>query len=197
VSLKDWADAVLGISLLTAMFMFFAGLASLFSFLQYLEEGEVSVEFVALPCVALGGLFIIVALACAIPVARVMTDCEVPAARRAAYFCLLFPVLLVSFLFATPRADFAPSVVFSFPLLLVGAVLYPMSAVAMRRHVRAAEAKHLLVLQCFRCSYQFEMHRGEPWIRCPYCGQVNMNPAMNREEEAPPRTAEAEERVSP
>jgi hypothetical protein len=197
LSLKDWADAVLGISLLTAMFMFFAGLASLFSFIQYLEEGELSIEYFAIPCVALGGVFIIISLAITIPVARVLTGSEVPAARRAAYFCVLFPILLVSFLFATPQADFAPSIVFSFPLLLVGALMYPMSAITMRRTVKAAEAKHLLILECFRCSYQFEMHREEPWIRCPYCGQVNMNPKKNREEGAPPRTLEPEERVNP
>jgi hypothetical protein len=197
VSLKDWADITLGISVISAMFMFFAGLASVFSFFQYLEEGEIEVAFLSFPCVAMGGLFVVLCLTATLPVARVMTESEVPAARRAAYFCLLFPILLVSFLLATPQADFAPSITFSFPLLLVGSVMYPMSAITMRRWVKAAEARHLLMLQCFRCTYTFEMHREEPWVRCPYCGQVNMNPTKDKEDEAPPRSVEPDGPVNP
>jgi hypothetical protein len=139
----------------------------------------------------------VLSLAFTLPVARVMTESEVPAARRAAYFCLLFPILLVSFLLATPQADFAPSITFAFPILLAGSLLYPMSAVTVRKWVKAAEAKHLLMLQCFRCSYAFEMHREEPWVRCPYCGQVNMNPTMGKEDGVPPTPGETEGPVSP
>jgi hypothetical protein len=197
VSLKDWADIVLGISVISAMFMFFAGLASVVSFLQYLDEGEIVVDFMSFPCVAMGGIFVVLSLAFTIPVARVMTESEVPAARRAAYFCLLFPILLVSFLLATPQADFAPSITFAFPMLLAGSLMYPTSAMTMRRWVKAAEAKNLLMLQCFQCSYTFEMHREEPWVRCPYCGQVNMNPTMDKEAEAPPGAEGTEDAVSP
>ena len=176
MTLKDQAEASVLIAFGAAMIMFAAGFVSFFSFVEYVDEGEISVGLIATPCVLVGVVALLVFLAFSFPIAKVLLATAAPAGRRAAYFQLLFPVLLASFLIASPRASFAPSFTFAFPLLLVGAIAYPWSALVMKKWVKATEMMNLLLVECFRCTYVFEMHREDEWIRCPYCGQVNMNP---------------------
>ncbi len=197
LSMKERVDAVVGLSLLAATVMLVGGFMSLISFVEYLADGEIRVNLAAAPCVVLSSVFIVVFMVLTVPVARFLLSSEVPGVRRASYFAVLFPILLVSFLLATPQASFAPSFTFSWALLLPGTVAYPYSAIVMKRGVRSAEMRHLLLLECFRCTYVFEMHKEEPMARCPYCGQVNMNPTMGEGKPAPPRETGTEERVSP
>jgi Zn finger protein HypA/HybF involved in hydrogenase expression len=197
VSLKDGADAVAFLSILAGFFMFPLGVFSASSFMLYLSDGEISFDMITIPCLVMSGLFLIASLALTFPVAKVVLNLEMPGARRAAYFCLLFPVVLVSFLVATPQASFAPSLTFAFPLLLVGTIAYPYSALTMRKSVRTAEMENLLMVECFRCTYVFEMHREEQWIRCPYCGQVNLNPTKGEETDARAEEAQPLKPVSP
>ncbi|NIP36470.1 MAG: hypothetical protein GWN18_16065 [Thermoplasmata archaeon] len=176
MSLRDKADAVIAVSFLAAGAFMIAAFISAQSFSMYLEDGEVSADFMVTPCIIMGGIFVVVILAFTFPLARVLLSYEDSGARRAAYFSILFPILLVSFLFATPQARFAPSFAFAFPLFVIGTVAYPYSAIVMKRWIKSVEMENLLIVRCFRCSYVFEMHREEPWVRCPHCGQVNMNP---------------------
>ena len=176
MTLKHTADANVGLALLAGFFMFIGGFLSLVLFMNFLDDGEIVAEIFVAPCIVLIMLSIGVLVAFNFSIVRVLVNAEVPAGRRAAYFQLLFPLVLISFLIATPEASFAPSITFAFPLLLIGAVGYPYTALEMKKWVKAAEHENLVVLRCFRCSYQLEMHRDEKWLRCPYCGQVNMNP---------------------
>lgn len=176
MTLKDQAEASVLIAVGAAMVMFVAGFVSFISFVEYVDEGEISFGLIATPCVIVGVVALVVFLAFNFPIVKVLLATAAPAGRRAAYFQLMFPVLLASFLIASPRASFAPSFTFAFPLLLVGAIAYPWSALVMKKWVKAAEMRNLLMVECFRCTYVFEMHREDEWIRCPYCGQINMNP---------------------
>ena len=197
MSLRSRADAILGISLLAAAIMLLAGLASSVSFIAFVSDGEISADFFVMPCIVLGGFLLVLALAFTVPVARVLLGSEAEAARRAAYFSVLFPVLLLSFLLSTPRTGFTVSFTFAFPLFLLGCVAYPYSAGVMRRWVRTAEMENLLMVRCFRCAYVFEMHRQQPRVMCPQCGQVNMNPEMTAREGGPPEGAPPPGPVSP
>lgn len=195
--MKERADAVVGMSLLAACVLVVGGFMSLISFIGYLYDGEIRVNPGAAVCIVMAAIFLVVFLTITIPVARVLLSSEEPGARRASYFAVLFPIFLVSFLMATPQASFAPTFTFGWPLLLLGSIAYPFSAFAMKRGIKRAEMRHLLLLECFRCSYVFEMHKEQPMVRCPYCGQVNMNPTMGEGKPAPPHDTGTEERVSP
>jgi hypothetical protein len=176
VSLKANADASVGMALLAGMVMFVAGFISFISFFEYIDTGEISLGMAATPCVIISVAVVLVFIAWTIPLAKVLLSSAPAAGRRAAYFQILFPIVLVSFLLSTPQAYFAPSVTFAFPLLFVGGLAYPYTALVMRKWVKTIEMKNLLFVQCFRCTYVFEMHREDEWIRCPYCGQPNLNP---------------------
>jgi len=195
--MRERVDALVALSMLAATVMLAGGLMSLVSFVEYVGDGEMAVNNAAVPCIVMGAIFLVVFLVITVPVARVLLSSPSVGARRASYFSVLFPVLLVSFLLSSPQASFAPTFAFAWPLMLLGAVAYPYSAFTMRRWLRAAEMENLLLLECFRCTYTFEMHRLEPCIRCPYCGQVNMNPTMGEGKPAPPGEAPREEGVSP
>ncbi len=197
LSMKERADAVLGMSVLVAFVLLMGGFMSFISFVEYMGEGEIYISFTEAPCVVMATIFLVVFLVITVPMARVLLSSEDVAVRRASYFAVLFPILLVSFLLATPQATFAPSFTFGWPLMFLGTLAYPYSAIIIRRGVRSAEMRHLLLLECFRCTYVFEMHKEEPMARCPYCGQVNMNPTMGEGKPAPPRETGTEERVSP
>ena len=179
------------------MAMLVGGFVSSQSFITFLEDGEISAEFTVAPCIIMGGIFLVIALAFTLPIARVLLSSEDESARRAAYFSTLFPILLISFLLSTPQASFAPSFAFGFPLFLVGAVAYPYSAIVMKRHIKMAEMENLLIVRCFRCAYIFEMHKQEPWVRCPHCGQVNMNPTKPVDQGDTPEKRLPEGPVSP
>jgi len=166
------------------IFMFIGGFFSLVFFLDYLEHGEIEMAVVGTPCIIIGVVSLVVFVAYNLPIARVLIITAPAQGRRAAYFQLLFPILLVSFLIATPQAGFAPSLTFVFPLLLLGAFAYPYTALQMKRWIKVAEIENLVVLMCFRCSYQLEMHKDERLHQCPYCGQVNLNPRQAGEGEA-------------
>lgn len=182
---------------MAAVMMLVGGLISLVGFMDYVNYGEITINPGTDACTVLSAIFVIFFLVLAVPIARFLLSSEAAGVRRASYFAILFPILLVSFLLATPETSFAPTITFAWPLLLLGAFAYPYAAIVMKRGVRSAEMKHLLLLECFRCSYTFEMHREEPMVRCPYCGQVNMNPLMGEGKPAPPHYPQDEEGVSP
>jgi hypothetical protein len=176
VTLRSNAEANMLVCIFVGIAMFFIGIISLFSFIDYMDSGEIESGFIMAPCLAFTFIAFFALLAFNLPISRIILRTGPESGRRAAYFQILFPILLVSFLIATPRASFAPSLIFGFPLLLVGALAYPYSAVVVHKWVKMAEMKNLQIVGCFRCTYVFEMHREEKWLRCPYCGQVNMNP---------------------
>ncbi len=159
--------------------MFIGGLASLMVFFEFIndEDGEISASFGSTGCVIVGIVVLIVVMVFNLTLALlILRSARTERARRASYIQILFPLLLASFMLSTPGANFTPSIAFGFPLLLSGAFLYPYSAIVMKQEVKAMEMKNLLRIKCFECSYAFEMHREEDWIRCPYCGRANMNP---------------------
>jgi len=176
VTLKDTADASYGLALGAGLAMFAGGFISLMLFMDFLSDGEMSAELAVAPCIVISAISLVLFIAFNISVIRVLINTAPPSGRRAAYFQLLFPILLISFMVATPKASFAPSYTFAFPLLLLGAFAYPYSALQMRKAVLVAMHENLVVLKCFRCTYVLQMHVDELWLRCPYCGQINMNP---------------------
>ncbi len=168
--------------------MFIAGFISVTVFLGYIsdEDGEMSAATGSEACVVFGIAMLIVVLVFNLTLALlILRSARTVRARRAAYIQILFPIFLASFMLSSPMASFTPSIAFGFPLLLSGAFLYPYSAIVMRQEVRAMEMKNLLRIKCFECTYAFEMHREEDWVRCPYCGSANLNPvkAIEKEEE--------------
>jgi ribosomal protein S27E len=197
LSLTAKADASVGMALMAGMFMFVAGFWSVFTFVDYVYSGEISAGLVATPCVILVVVAFVVFIAWNFPIVKVLLASAPVAGRRAAYFQVLFPILLGSFLLATPEASFIPSVTFAFPLLLIGAFAYPYTALLMKKWVKAMEVANLLYVECFKCTYVFEMHRSDEWIRCPYCGQVNMNPVMDEGEGKAAEDSPEKEPVSP
>ena len=167
-------------SMLVGLALFLAGFVSTLVFLDYVadEEGEISVSFASGMCTAMAMVLLLILLGVNLrALSTILRTSEEVRAQRAAYFQLLFPLLLAGFMLSTPAANFAPSFAFGFPLLLMGAVLYPYSALVLSSEVRAMENRNLVRVRCHRCAYMFEMHREEEWVRCPYCGEPNMNPA--------------------
>ncbi len=184
--LREHAEVALATAVFAGMAMFFAGLISLMTFLDYIydEDGEISANMGSAGCVAIGIAMLIVMMVFNLTLALlILRSAGTERARRAAYIQILFPLLLASFMLSTPLASFTPSIAFGFPLLLLGAFLYPYSAMVMRQEVKGMEMKNLLRIKCFECSYAFEMHREEDWVRCPYCGKANLNPVKAIEEE--------------
>jgi hypothetical protein len=187
VRLKERVEVAIMTAFFGGFAMLFAGIFSVAVFSDYIRDGdgEISVAVSSGGCVVLGIAMLVVFTVFNLTLALiVLRSARTDGARRAAYFQILFPPLLASFMLSTPMAAFTPSVAFGFPLLLAGAVLYPYSAIVMRREARQIEMRDLLLVSCYRCTYVFEMHREGDGIRCPYCGEVNMNPVEAKEEEA-------------
>ncbi len=172
-------EAMAGLAIIVTLVLFVASFISTIMFMDFLgsEEWEVSVDPTFSVCTGLAIVLLLVFLAYGTAVYRtVIGKARTDRARRAAYFQLLFPLALVGFLVATTLTSFAPSLTFGFPLFYAGTVLYPYTTFVLHREVKAVEVASLLLVRCFRCSYMFEMHKRQPSVLCPYCGQENLNP---------------------
>ncbi len=184
--LKERAEVAIATAFFAGTAMLIGGIVSLMVFIEFLSdgEGEISVSMGSAGCVVVGIAMLIVVMAFNLTLALlILRSAETERARRAAYIQILFPLLLASFMLSTPLASFTPSIAFGFPLLLSGAFLYPYSAIVMKQEIKGMEMRNLLRIKCFECSYAFEMHREEDWVRCPYCGKANLNPVKAIEEE--------------
>jgi ribosomal protein S27E len=122
----------------------------------------------------------------------ILRSSEDEGSRRAAYFLILYPLVLLSFFLATWSTSFMPSMTFGFPLFVVGAFAYPHAALIIRKQNKATIQGNLLKVKCWKCTYVFEMHRMEEWVRCPYCGEPNLNPTTEEEEGSDGEVVEAE-----
>jgi hypothetical protein len=187
VRLTERAEVALLMAVLMGFVLLVTGLSSLAVFWDYISwgDGEIAVSYSAGGCVIIGIVMLIGILAFDLGLAlRIARATRRDRARQAAYFQILFPVLLASFMLCTPSAAFAPSIAFGFPLLLAGAVLYPYSAMVMKREAKEIERRDLILVSCWRCRNVFEMHREQEGTRCPYCGELNLNPVEVKEGEA-------------
>ncbi|UCC92740.1 MAG: hypothetical protein JSW25_08765 [Thermoplasmata archaeon] len=178
MTLRDKAETNFLVSIFAAFFLVSVGLFSMIAFWEYRSSGELATELIFVPCMVFGVVTLVSLWGFTFPVFKVVLSQGNRTGRRAAYFQALFPILLISFLISTPQASFAPTFAFAFPLLFLGAVAYPYTAIVIHRWVKRSEMENLVIVECLRCSYVFEMHKTEEWMRCPYCGQVNMNPDM-------------------
>lgn len=197
MNMTERADLGVGVALVMGFMMFIAGVFSILTFAEFVESGEISIGITGVPCVVFAVIVLIGFLAWNVPLARMILSISPPVGRRAAYFQILFPIVLASFLLATTGASFTPSFAFGFPLFFIGTLAYPYTAIVMKRWIKAAAMANLLYVQCFRCTYVFEMHKKDDWIRCPYCGQVNMNPLKEEEGEKVSEDAQDRGVVSP
>ena len=172
-------------SLILSFFLVFFSLASFFMTIDYLRNQSVSVSFTAEGCAAffvlLGWVFVAPAMLVAYKTIRWI---ESRRALRCAYFLLVYPIILFSYMAATIADFFLPSLLFGFPLFIIGTVFYPYCAFVLNGEVRSALAESLVRIGCYQCSYVFEMHREAREQRCPMCGMPNINPYLPGEEEA-------------
>ena len=176
-------DVGIAASLVLAVFLAFLTLASIVAFMQYLADGEITMAFFEAPCTV---VVLIILAPCSLLNAMnalVVLQAEgLARSLRGAYFLLIYPILLASFLLATIHTGFAPSLTFGWPLFILGMVEYPYAAILVRQELLAREAVNLRRLQCFACGAVLSIHKDEEWVRCPYCGTPNMNPYKEPEE---------------
>lgn len=179
MSLRNHAEVMGGLAIIVTMALFIASFLSTVLFMDFVRSAdrEVYVEPSFSVCTGLAILLLLAFLGYGMVVYRgVLGRARTDRARRAAYFQLLFPLALVGFLVATTLTSFAPSLTFGFPLFYAGTLLYPYTTFVLHREVKAMEIENLLLVRCFRCTYMFEMHKRQPSLLCPYCGQENLNP---------------------
>ena len=190
MSSRSEADLAYGTALFFSFFLLVLSGASFIALAEYVSQGEIYVSFGSFICIPV--LLAVSVAACAInaSVARtVITSSPDPNALRAAYLLIGYPIVMLSFLFATIGTSFAPSIAFGFPLFIAGTFLYPWASLIVRREFWNIISTNVLRVQCYKCRYVFEMNRGQDQIRCPYCGEPNLNPLGPDPDEPPAEEA--------
>jgi ribosomal protein S27E len=171
------ADVSYGTSLLFAFFLLGLSFFSFISLAEFVHDGEIYVEFGVYPCITFLVVMTVATSVVNIAVARtVISSSTDPKALRAAYLLIGYPVILISFLFATIGTGFAPSIAFGLPLFATGMIAYPWASLIVRSEFFNLISANILRVQCYNCRYVFEMNRAQDQIRCPYCGEPNLNP---------------------
>ena len=182
MSRKDFQDLGTGFAILFGIFLGILSLYSLIQFIDFLIYGELNAGYEGVLCVPLMVLLGILHIATAVPNGRfTLRTSENVTGRRAAYFLIFFPFLLISFILATWTTSFILSLTFGFPLFILGTFAIPYAALIIHRENKVIEHSNLLRVKCWHCMYIFEMHQEEEWVRCPYCGEPNLNPLGDEE----------------
>jgi hypothetical protein len=182
-------------SLVLAFFLGMMSVPSIANFLEFLKYDELSSYLIDEVCVV--GFLVISVLCFFINIANgfiVLKSRELPRVLRASWFLILYPVILWTFALSSAENGFAVFGTFGWPLFLLGMVAYPTAAFIVHGELKAMIAENALSIQCFNCSAVFLMHRTDEWIRCPYCGEINMNP-LPPEARGPRRDGEDTEQV--
>jgi hypothetical protein len=102
---------------------------------------------------------------------------------RILYFNLLFPVVLFSFFIATSGGWFINSMIFGFPLFLMGAMMLPYAAYRLHWEALQIALKGPVRLRCYDCGFIFDFFLANRVVRCPKCGLLNRNPIWKDTEE--------------
>lgn len=170
------------LGILTAIFIALGlavmALFSIILFGEFLLDGTVSSALGGVPCLIMPVLVVFLAFISAKNALFFIRSSTSERARRASYFLILFPLVLVGFVIATTNTEWAPSLTFGFPLFIVGAIGFPYAAMALHKEAKAVVAQNILHVRCTQCTYVFEMHRSSEGVLCPYCGQPSINPLM-------------------
>jgi hypothetical protein len=111
---------------------------------------------------------------------------EKPKHLRAAYFLMLFPIVLGSFVLASLMDGTVPSMIFGWPLFLMGAVLFPYCAFVLRWGVGAHAGGGRALIVCYNCGSTLVLREDASQDICPRCGSLNIYPLMGMPTLTPP-----------
>jgi len=117
---------------------------------------------------------------------------EEPKHLRAAYFLMLFPIVLGSFVLASLMDGTVPSMLFGWPLFLVGTVLFPYCALSMRKGIGVSAEGGRAMIVCYNCGRPLALGMDTLQIGCPRCGALNLNPFLGMPPKPPPPGSEAQ-----
>ena len=154
-------------------------LFSLISFVGYVSGEGVMLNFEVTYCgLPLFILMLVFSGVMVVLVAGLVKALEEPKHLRAAYFLMLYPVVLGSFMFASLTEGTVPSMLFGWPLFLAGIVLVPYCALSLRRGVGVLAEGGRAMIVCYNCGEVLALTMGTAQIGCPRCGALNLNPYL-------------------
>lgn len=192
MNLRSKVTTVIGFSILIAAMSGVLLFLSLLSFIGFVAGDGIILSFETMVC---GLPLFIFALVCAgvvvVLVAGMAKVLDEPKHLRAAYFLMLFPLVLGGFVLASLMDGTVPSMIFGWPLFLMGAVLYPYSALALRRGVGVPADGGRALIVCYNCGQTLVLRVDTPHDNCPRCGALNLNPYMGMPPRPPPPGPEA------
>ena len=164
--------------MLTLLLSLGFGMISLLSgsiLIEYIDDGNISTPFymaMCVPILMIMSLIIIMAVNVAngLMVTKVSKSLR---SLRAMYISLLFPVILLGFIFVCFKDGFETTLIFGFPFFLVGTFALPYSAYVLAKEARELVRENTMILACYNCHYQFQMNRLDLEGACPVCGAPN------------------------
>lgn len=187
MNLRSKVMTVIAFALLVAAISTVLLILSLISFMGYVGGNGISLSFETIVCGFPLFIFMLVStgfvVVFVLELAKVL---EEPKHLRAAYFLMLFPIVLGSFVLASLMDGTVPSMLFGWPLFLMGAVLYPLSALALRRGVGVPTDGGRALIVCYNCGQTLVLRTDTAQNNCPRCGALNLNPFLGIPPKPPP-----------
>lgn len=95
-----------------------------------------------------------------------------PMRRRAGYFLVGFPIVLLSFIVASIDDVFVPAMIFGWPLFIMAAVLVPICTGIVKRGLDFRS----WTVACWGCGQELTLRPSAPFVCCPRCGSFNGRP---------------------
>lgn len=173
--MADRTDMGFMLTLLLSLGFGVLSLLSAFTLIEYIIDRRVSTPFYMDVCVPiLMTLSLIIIMAVNVANGRMITKVsKSPKSLRAMYISFLFPVILLSFIFACFKDGFKTTLIFGFPFFLVGTIALPYSAYVLAKEAREMVRENTMILTCYNCNYNFQMNRLDLEGLCPVCGVQN------------------------
>ena len=177
---------MVGFALLITMMSIVLLIFSLISFIGYIGGNGVGLPYETSACTFPLIIFMLVSAGIVVVlVSGLLNVLEEPKHLRAAYFLMLFPIVLGSFVLSSLMDGTVPSMIFGWPLFLMGVVLYPYCAFTLRGRVGVPADGARALIVCHNCGWTLVL-RDAAQITCPRCGALNLNPFLAMPPTPPP-----------
>jgi hypothetical protein len=184
---------MVGFALLITMMSIVLLIFSLISFIGYIGGNGVGLPFETSACTFPLIIFMLVSAGIVVMlVSGLLNVLDKPKHLRAAYFLMLFPIVLGSFVLSSLMDGTVPSMIFGWPLFLMGAVLFPYCAFALRGGIGAHADGGRALIVCYNCGSTLVLREGAAQDICPRCGSLNLYPFMGMPPKPPPPGSETQ-----
>jgi hypothetical protein len=158
-----------------ALLLGLVSLVSFFIMVEYIQDGGVSMGFGTAPCCLMIGAisFCVIVVSSILNISTAVSVSKRSKSKvslRSLYISILYPIVLIAFIIPHFEAAFYTSLIFGFPVFVLGVILLPFSSFSVMREALKMDVKQYTVEACHYCRFTYRREIRQMDAICPRCG---------------------------